>query len=76
MLTTPQHTPPTADTAASSAALQAALQSPGDLPPLAEFVDLPGLLPHLQPTFPTQESIRWFVRSSAATAIRCPDPGP
>jgi hypothetical protein len=32
------------------------------LPPLGEFVDLAGLLPLVQHTFPTADSIRWYVR--------------
>jgi len=35
---------------------------PHHLPPLAEFTDLAGLLPLVQHTFPTVESIRWFCR--------------
>jgi len=37
-------------------------QNAADLPPLAEFVDLPDLLPQVSHTFPSVESIRWFVR--------------
>ena len=33
-----------------------------DLPPLAEFVDLPDLLPQVLHTFPSVDSVRWFVR--------------
>jgi hypothetical protein len=33
-----------------------------DLPPLAEFVDLRDLLPQVLHTFPTLDSVRWFVR--------------
>lgn len=40
------------------------------LPPLAEYVDLPGLLPAVQPTFPTLDSIRWFVRGNRETLSR------
>lgn len=32
------------------------------LPPLAEYVDLQGLFPSVQHTFPTVDSIRWFAR--------------
>jgi len=38
-------------------------QNAADLPPLAEFVDLPDLLPQVSHTFPSVESIRWFVRT-------------
>lgn len=40
------------------------------LPPLAEYVDLPGLLLAVQPTFPTLDSIRWFVRIHRDTLSR------
>lgn len=33
-----------------------------DLPPLDAFVDLPGLLTSVVETFPTEDSVRWFVR--------------
>ncbi len=36
--------------------------TPQHLPPLAEFVDLHDLLPLVRHTFPTAESIRWYVR--------------
>lgn len=34
-----------------------------ELPPLAEFVDLPDLLQQVQPHFPTADSIRWLLRN-------------
>ncbi|PWB40134.1 MAG: hypothetical protein C3F19_11605 [Rhodocyclales bacterium] len=37
-------------------------QTTADLPPLAEYVDLPDLLPQVQHTFPSVDSIRWYVR--------------
>lgn len=33
-----------------------------ELPPLDAFVDLPGLLASVGKTFPTEDSVRWFVR--------------
>lgn len=33
-----------------------------DLPPLEEFVDLNDLLPQVAHTFPSLDSVRWFVR--------------
>lgn len=38
------------------------MQHSSDLPPLAEFVDLPDLLPQVSHTFLTVDSVRWFVR--------------
>lgn len=37
-------------------------QNAADLPPLADFVDLLDLLPQVNHTFPSIDSIRWFVR--------------
>ncbi|MEW6414374.1 MAG: hypothetical protein AB1482_03880 [Pseudomonadota bacterium] len=33
-----------------------------DLPPLDEYVDLSGLLGDVRQAFPTEDSVRWFVR--------------
>lgn len=33
-----------------------------ELPPLDDYVDLPGLLDKVRPAFPTEDSVRWFVR--------------
>lgn len=33
-----------------------------DLPPLDEYVDLQGLLADVKQAFPTEDSVRWFVR--------------
>jgi len=33
-----------------------------DLPPLDEYVDLQGLLDNVKQAFPTEDSVRWFVR--------------
>lgn len=33
-----------------------------DLPPFDEYVDLRGLLDVVKQAFPTEESVRWFVR--------------
>lgn len=38
------------------------MQHTADLPPLGEYVDLNDLLPQVQHTFPTIDSVRWFVR--------------
>ena len=56
--------------AASPAVLCAALSPQPNLPPLAEYVDLPGLLLTVRPTFPTLDSIRWFVRTHRETLAR------
>jgi hypothetical protein len=34
--------------------------------PLADYVDLPQLLPTVRQTFPTTDSIKWFVRRHRA----------
>jgi hypothetical protein len=71
MQSTPQQRPSLADQAAASpTALAAALSPQPNLPPLAEYVDLSGLLPSVQPTFPTLDSIRWFVRIHRETLAR------
>lgn len=33
-----------------------------ELPPLDEYVDLQGLLDNVKQAFPTEDSVRWFVR--------------
>lgn len=33
-----------------------------ELPPLDEYVDLQDLLGSVKPAFPTEDSVRWFVR--------------
>lgn len=33
-----------------------------ELPSLDEYVELPALLDSVKPTFPTEDSVRWFVR--------------
>lgn len=33
-----------------------------ELPPLDEYVDLQGLLETVKQAFPTEDSVRWFVR--------------
>ncbi len=33
-----------------------------DLPSLDEYVDLKGLFPSVEQTFPSEDSIKWFVR--------------
>ncbi|GAB1393333.1 hypothetical protein MASR1M60_14960 [Rhodocyclaceae bacterium] len=40
------------------------------LPPLAEYVDLPGLLPTVQTIFPTLDSVKWFTRTHRETLSR------
>lgn len=35
-----------------------------ELPSLDEYVDLQGLLDNVRQTFPTEDSVRWFVRRS------------
>lgn len=37
-----------------------------DLPPLDEYVDLQTLLNDVKQAYPTEESVRWFVRSNRA----------
>lgn len=34
-----------------------------DLPALGEFVELPALLPVVSHSFPTEHSLKWFVRN-------------
>ena len=42
-----------------------------ELPPLDEFVDLPGLIPSVVQTFPTKDSASWFVRQNRAALVEC-----
>lgn len=59
--TTQQHAPSLAEFGAHQASTSVMTRSV-DLRPLEEFVDLNSLLPLVQHTFPTKDSIRWFVR--------------
>lgn len=40
-----------------------------DLPPLDEFVDIHALQPSVRQFFPTEQSIRWYLRRNRAVLV-------
>lgn len=41
-----------------------------ELPPLDEYVELQDLLGSVRPAFPTEDSVRWFVRRNRDALVK------